>query len=218
MEQAKTLSDTRSCRSTICISVTVRPGSGISVSRQALELNSVLNKISLLSSNCWLIATSLFLWSDQDSSLLPGIEMFTVMTCLAFLIQPWSCPDPTTKIQFFFFFLDTEDCLSSCLTSRWFTGSWCVGSSLVIVMVRNLDNFSNSLEQISCENKPLWENWKFIISYQWPDRLTTVRSVTEPNMTRNLTNNFQSFPPTLPKIILIVELVSLVCRMNYDPG
>ena len=186
MEQTKTLSDTRSGRSTICISVTVRPGSGTVEehhvkTRQALELKSVLlNKISLLSSNCWLIATSLFLWSDQDSSLLPGIEMFTVMTCLAFLIQPWSCPDPTTKIQFFFFFLDTKDCLSSCLPSRCFTGSWCVGSSLVIVMVRNLDNFSNSLEQISCENKPLWENWKFIISYQWPDRLTTVRSVTEP--------------------------------------
>ena len=135
MEQTKTLSDTRSGRSAICISVTVRPGSGTVEehhvkTRQALELKSVLlNKISLLSSNCWLIATSLFLWSGQDSSLLPGIEMFTVMTCLAFLIHPWSCPDPTTKIQFpFFFFLDTEDCSSSCLTSRCFTGSWCVGS------------------------------------------------------------------------------------------
>ena len=41
------------------------------------------------------------------------------------------------------------------------------GVCLVIVMVRNLDNFSNSLEQISCENKPVGENWKFIISYQW---------------------------------------------------
>ena len=40
-------------------------------------------------------------------------------------------------------------------------GSW------DIMLVQNLDNFSNSLEQISWENKPLWENWKFIISYQW---------------------------------------------------
>ena len=70
------------------------------------HLSSVLNKISLLSLNCRLIATSLFLWSDQDSSLLPGIEMFTLMTCLAFLI-PGCLTDRTTKIQFFFLFFLT---------------------------------------------------------------------------------------------------------------
>ena len=114
MEQTKTLSDTRAGRSPICISVTVRPGSGTVEehhvkTRQALELKSVLlNKISLLSSNYWVIATSLFLWSDQDSSLLPGIEMFPVMTCLAFLIQSdpiLALLDRTTKLQIFFSFL-----------------------------------------------------------------------------------------------------------------
>ena len=39
----------------------------------------------------------------------------------------------------------------------------------VMCTSRYLDNFSNSLEQISCENKARWENWKFIISYQWPE-------------------------------------------------
>ena len=124
MEQAKTLSDTRAARSTICISVTVRPGSGISVSRQALELNSVLNKISLLSLNCRLIATSLFLWSDQDSSLLPGIEMFTVMTCLAFLILPWSWPNNKSTIPLLFLLSDwlllVPELLSLVTVFHWF--------------------------------------------------------------------------------------------------
>ena len=35
-----------------------------------------------------------------------------------------------------------------------------------LLVPHNLDNFSNSPEQISCENKPVWENWKFIISDQ----------------------------------------------------
>ena len=134
---------------------------------------SVLNKISLLSLNCWVIATSLFLWSDQDTSLLPGIEMFSVMTCLAFLILTSPCFWQNNKKQ-------KNSSSHWVLSSRCLTGSWCVGSTLVIVMVRNLDNFSNSLEQISCENKPLWENWKFIISYQWPAGLSVTESSQSP--------------------------------------
>ena len=174
MEQTKTLSDTRSGRSPICISVTVSHSETWPGLACHSGLQSVRNKISLESLNCGLIATSLFLWSDQDSSPLPGIEMFPVMTCLAFLILPSPCPAhhwPNNKNTIPpppppLLILPQPDC--HCCSRHGVSlvpGAW--GPTLVIVMVRNLDNFSNSLEQISCENKPVGENWKFIISYQW---------------------------------------------------